>query len=253
MGIDQSRELRRSVSKTTGFNRSSANMRRLVAARLVLALVCLSLALMPEDSEATGPNVDAAIVFLVDMSDSMDRRERQILRDSHADAVASESVLTAIDDGEFRRVAFAYVEFGTRPVVRVSWAIVDGKESAENFRERILATPMANLGYTGIGSALEAAGVMLAYCPCRPAKRVVDIAADGKNNNTPSVYFARRSLLDMGAAINGLPIEIDPWNPDITAYFADNIIGGPAAFNLPVTGMGQLPERLRQKIVLDLY
>ena len=137
--------------------------------------------------------------------------------------------------------------------VRVSWSIVDGRDSAESFRASILATPMSNLGYTGIGGALEAARVMLAYCPCRPAKQVVDVAADGKNNTLPAVYFARQALLDMGAAINGLPIEISPWDPDITAYFADNIIGGPAAFNLPVTGMGQLPERLRQKIVLDLY
>ncbi|MGI9503387.1 MAG: DUF1194 domain-containing protein, partial [Geminicoccaceae bacterium] len=223
------------------------------AVKLGLTLVCFHLACLPKDAAAAGPEVDVAIVFLVDMSDSMDHTERRILRDSHADAVASETVLKAIDDGEFGRVALAYVEFGTRPIVRVSWEIVDGKESAESFRASIRAAPMINLGFTGIGSALEAARVLFAYCPCRPTKRVVDVAADGKNNNTPSVYFTRRSLLDMGAAINGLPIEINPWDPDITAYFADNIIGGPAAFNLPVTGMGQLPERLRQKIVLDLY
>lgn len=223
------------------------------AAKLAVTLACGVLAAPAQTAAAAGVDVDAAIVFLVDMSDSMDVTERRILRDSHADAVVSETVLAAIDDGAFRRVALAYVEFGTTPVVRVSWSIVGDRDSAESFRASILATPMSNLGYTGIGAALEAAWVLHVYCPCRPLKRVVDVAADGKNNNVPSVYFARQSLLDMGAAINGLPIEINPWDPDITAYFADNIIGGPAAFNLPVTGMGQLPERLRQKIVLDLY
>lgn len=197
--------------------------------------------------------VDAAIVFLVDMSESMDADERRILRYSHADAVVSDSVLDAIDDGEFRRVAFAYAEFGNVPVVRVGWSIVDGRDSAERFREEILSSPMASLGFTGIGGGLESARVMLAFCPCRPTKRVVDVAADGKNNTHPSLYFARQALLDMGVAINGLPIEIRPWDTDITAYFAEHVIGGPAAFNLPVTGMDQLPERLRQKIVLDLY
>ncbi len=65
--------------------------------------------------------------------------------------------------------------------------------------------------------------------------------------------MARKSLINMGATINGLPIDINPDDDDILTYFADNVIGGPAAFNLPVTGMGQLPTRVRQKIVLDLY
>jgi hypothetical protein len=202
---------------------------------------------------ASGPEVDAAIVLVVDMSESMDAGERRILRGSHAHAVASDTVLEAIGEGEFRRVAFAYVEFGNVAVVRAGWSIVDGRESAERLRDEILAAPMANLGFTGIGGALEIARVLLAFCPCRPTKQVVDVAADGKNNTIPSLYFARRALLDMGAAINGLPIEIRPWDADITAYFAEHVIGGPAAFNLPVTGMDELPERLRQKILLDLY
>jgi len=207
----------------------------------------------PDAAAASGPAVDAAIVFLVDMSESMDADERRILRQSHGDAVASETVLAAIEEGAFRRVALAYAEFGNEPVVRVSWSIVDGRESAERFRDQILAAPMANLGFTGIGGGLEVARVLLAFCPCRPTKQVVDVAADGKNNTMPSLYLARRALLDMGAAINGLPIEIRPWDEDITAYFAENVIGGPTAFNVPVTAIDELPERLRQKIVLDLY
>ena len=112
---------------------------------------------------------------------------------------------------------------------------------------------MHNLGLTGIGNALVKARFLVNACHCRPEKVVVDIAADGKNNSPPSVYMARRALLAMGATINGLPIDITPDDADIRTYFAENIIGGPAAFNLPVTGMNQLPERVRQKIVLDLY
>jgi hypothetical protein len=221
------------------------------AAVTMLTLVCVHLVGMR--ALAGGPEVDAAIVLLVDMSESMDADERRILRDSHAHAVASDTVLEAIGEGEFGRVAFAYAEFGNEPVIRVSWSIIDGRDSAERFSEQILAAPMANLGFTGIGGGLEVARVLLAFCPCRPTKRVVDVAADGKNNTHPSLFLARQALLDMGAAINGLPIEIRPWDADIAAYFTEHIIGGPAAFNLPVTGVDELPERLRQKILLDLY
>jgi hypothetical protein len=219
----------------------------------VLTAVSFDLAAPGTSGAASGPDVDVAIVFVVDMSESMDLNERRILRNSHAYAVASDTVLEAIGEGEFQRVAFAYVEFGNVAVVRVGWSIIDGRKSAESFRENILAAPMANLGFTGIGGGLEIARVLLAFCPCRPTKQVVDVAADGKNNTHPSLYLARQALLDMGAAINGLPIEIRPWDADIAAYFAEHIIGGPAAFNLPVTGVDELPERLRQKILLDLY
>jgi len=229
-------------------------MRRCHCGAIVIGLTLVGFGMSSADTAAaSGPEVDAAIVLLVDMSESMDADERRILRDSHADAVTSDSVLDAIDEGAFRRVAFTYIEFGNEPVVRVSWTIVDGRESAEKFRAQILDAPMANLGFTGIGGGLEIARIMHAFCPCRPTKRVVDVAADGKNNTMPSLFFARQALLDMGVVINGLPIEIRPWDIDITAYFAENVVGGPAAFNLPVTGVDELPERLRQKIVFDLY
>ena len=200
-----------------------------------------------------GPEVDVAIVFLVDMSDSMDEHERRIIRVSHAEAVTSATVLDAIADGDHQRVALAYVEFGSDTNVVVEWWIVDGTGAALTFADAILQAPMRDLGLTGIGNALVTARFLINACPCQPEKVVVDIAADGKNNSPPSVYIARRSLLAMGATINGLPIDINPDDDDIRAYFAENIIGGPAAFNLPVTGMGQLPEKVMQKIILDLY
>jgi hypothetical protein len=192
-------------------------------------------------------------VFLADMSKSMDAHERRILRESHASAVTSPTVIEAIAEGEHRRVALAYVEYGNDPIVRVPWSIVEGKDPAEDFAEAVLRSPMENLGLTGIGGGIRAAEALFARCPCRPERRVVDIVGDGKNNTTPSLYITRMSLLATGATINGLPMIIDPWNDDIVDYFAKNVIGGPGAFNLPVTGMDELPERLRQKILLDLY
>jgi Mg-chelatase subunit ChlD len=202
---------------------------------------------------ADAPEVDVAIVFLADMSKSMDTYERRVLRQSHASAIASPTVIEAIEDGEHGRVALAYVEYGNDPIVRVPWSIVEGKSSAEDFAAAILRSPMENLGLTGIGGGIRAAEALFARCPCRPARRVVDVVGDGKNNTTPSLYIARMSLLDTGATINGLPMIIAPWNDDIVDYFARNVIGGPGAFNLPVDSMDELPERLRQKILLDLY
>jgi hypothetical protein len=230
-------------------------MRTLLRAAIgtAAALVWFHLALTPGSAFAAGPEVDAAIVFLADMSKSMDAQERNVIRESHAGAVASPTVLEAIEEGRHQRVALSYVEFGNTPIVRVEWSIVEGRESADAFGAAILRSPMRDLGLTGIGGALVTAKVLLAGCPCRPAKTVVDVAADGKDNTIPSLYLARMALLATGATINGLPIVIRPWNADIVAYFADNVIGGPAAFNLPVAGMDQLPEKLRQKILQELY
>lgn len=224
------------------------------AIKAAMALACLGLVWQSENAlAAKGPKVDAAIVFLADMSDSMDENERHIIRESHARAVTSPPVLEAIEDGVHGQVAFAYVEFGNQPVIRIDWWLVDGTETADIFAAAILHSPMRNLGLTGIADALVTARFLLARCPCQPIKKVVDVAADGENNIPPSVFLARKALLAAGATINGLPIDIDPDGVDIIAYFADNIIGGPTAFNLPVTGMDQLQEKIRRKIVLELY
>jgi hypothetical protein len=207
----------------------------------------------PAAAAAETAEVDVAIVFLADMSKSMDAFERRILRQSHASAVTSPTVIAAIKDGEHRRVALAYVEFGNVPIVRVPWSVVEGKDTAAEFAAAILRSPMEDLGFTGIGGGIRAAEKLFANCPCRPKKRVVDVVGDGKDNTIPSLYLTRISLLATGATINGLPMVIDPWDEDIVDYFAKNVIGGPGAFNLPVARMDELPERLRQKILLDLY
>lgn len=200
-----------------------------------------------EDSE-----VDVAIVFLADASSSMDDNERRIVRESHAHAVVSEEVLTAIAGGLHGRVAFAFAEFGNRATLRVDWQIVDGPQSAEDFALSILAAPDAALNNTSISAGLILARDLLAVLPWKADRMVVDVVGDGRNNWGPDLAEARAALIGAGVTINGMPMTIDG-EIGLVENYAAAVIGGPAAFNLPVDGIDQLAMKLRQKIVMELW
>jgi hypothetical protein len=60
-------------------------------------------------------------------------------------------------------------------------------------------------------------------------------------------------LLARGAVINGMPLMLDPSEAGLDAYYETAVIGGPGAFSMPLTRIGQMPAALRQKIVAELF
>ena len=49
-----------------------------------------------------------------------------------------------------------------------------------------------------------------------------------------------------------MPLVIAP-DADLAGYFERHVIGGPAAFSMPVRTIDQLPQSLRSKVVLELF
>ena len=63
-------------------------------------------------------------------------------------------------------------------------------------------------------------------------RRVIDISGDGANNDGRPVTEARDAAVAAGVTINGLPIiEVEP---DLEAYYRENVIGGPDFFVIVV-------------------
>ncbi|MEP0323328.1 DUF1194 domain-containing protein [Bauldia litoralis] len=219
-----------------------------------IAVLALLWALTPPADAAEEP-VDVAIVFVMDISGSMQRDEIAFAREAHVLAITSEPMVTAIVDGAYGRVAMAYVEYADGVEVRVNWTIVDGPESAFAFARQITALPPGHtLGnqYTMIGAGLLAADRLLSALPYAAGKIVVDVVGDGTASDFKAVDLGRAAILSRGATINAMPLMLKPDN-DLAGYFERYVIGGPAAFAMPVKMMSQLPQALRSKIVLELY
>ena len=221
--------------------------------RRVVAAVLAMLAALPA-ATAQGEKVDAAVVFLVDASGSMSAVEMAMARESHASALTSSEVLSAIVGGENGRIAIAYVEFADRPQTRIGWTVIDGVASASAFAEAVAQGEAPVPGsMTGLGAALMAADVLFDTLPYGTSRLVVDIVGDGRNNLAPHTIAGRRPLLARGAVINALPLMLSPDDDFIDAYFAHEVAGGPGHFVMPIAAIDAMPTALRSKIVLELY
>jgi hypothetical protein len=112
-------------------------------------------------------SVDNAIIFLADMSSSMDNAEKQTVRNSHAIAITSPEVVDAILSGGYQRSVFAYVEFSDNAVVVVDWTLIASQADAIVFADRITngTGPKPSGSLTAIGSALAIAEGLMRQLP----------------------------------------------------------------------------------------
>jgi hypothetical protein len=91
---------------------------------------------------------------------------------------------------------------------------------------------------------------------CR--RQVIDISGDGVNNQGPPIKLARDRVLGQGIVINGLPIvmmdpgQYRPSDPNVEAYYHDCVVGGPGAFSMTVSKVGDLASAIRQKLLREI-
>jgi len=203
----------------------------------------------------TQGSCESAIVFLVDASGSMTQPELDIARRSHAEAMTSFEVLSAVADSASGRVAVAYLEYGDAPILKIDWMLVDGPEAAGIFASRVMDGGAAaeSSTSTALGRALIMADEVLARAPCVTTRLVVDVFGDGASNSGPNEYLGRNMILSRGAVINAIPLMRDPAGNDVDRHFAEFVVGGPGSFSMPVKDIGAMPMALRSKIVQELF
>ncbi len=228
-------------------------MRRLIAFVAVLALAA------PAAAQDDVP-VDVELVLAVDVSRSMTPRELEIQRRGYAEAIASAEVVGAILNGPEGRVALTYMEWagaGSQRVI-VDWALIGSHADARAFASRLTARFDVNLSRTSISGAIDAAVASFEGNGFAGWRQVIDISGDGPNNHGRPVEQARDAALARGIVINGLPLMTDEgmgrqWHlADLDRYYKDCVIGGPAAFVIPVSDWSEFARAVRQKLVLEL-
>jgi hypothetical protein len=228
----------------------------LFARRLAVLVVCLCLA-APALAETP---VDIALVLAVDASGSIDEAEFQLQKEGIAAAVTAEPVLSAIGSGPNRRIAVAYVEWGSPggAATVVGWAIVENAASAGRFAAAVLAAPRSLQSYNAIGDAITHGAALIGACPCTPIRGVIDISGDNRDNRslTPSVV-ARQAAAAQGITVNALAVlEGDrtgasgkPW---LVEAYEREVIAGPGAFVIAARDRSDFARALLQKMVREI-
>jgi hypothetical protein len=201
-------------------------------------------------------DVDTIIVFLADVSGSIDDKERALIRDAHVYAVTHPDFISAVQAGILGRVAVIYVEFATSAAPVSDYTVIATPADARAFARTIggKQPPVVYPGNTHINGALLTAAAILDASPYRATREVVDIVGDGID----SVYRleampARALLLARGVTINAMALLRTPSEFSVGEYYATMIVGGPGHFAMPVDGIGQLPALLRRKLILELF
>lgn len=222
-------------------------------AALLLALFCAT-------PVAAQVGVDTALVLAVDASGSIDASEFRLQKEGIAGAVTDPQVLKAMQGGIQGRVALAYVEWGGPGMAAtvVDWIIVDGKASAESFAAAVIAAPRSRQSYNAIGDAIDHAADLLARCPCKPSRRVIDISGDNRDSRSARpAPMARDAAVRAGITVNALAVLEDATpgaggKPLLVEYFEAEVIGGPGAFVEAAKDRSDFAAALRRKMILEI-
>lgn len=205
--------------------------------------------------------VGLELVLLADASGSIDAGEIRFQREGYAKAITDPSVLAAITQGAFGRIAVTFVEWGdaSSQAVVVPWTIIDGAESAATFASALLQTPRLAFGRNAIGSALTRARDLIESNAIDGLRKIIDLSADSANSfGGVSLHSARAGAAAADITINGLAIlcrQCESGRPvyyDLEAAFRETIIVGPDAFVITADAETQFAEAVRRKLLLEI-
>lgn len=203
-------------------------------------------------SGQAGAEVDVALVFAVDSSGSVSNERMAMYIEGHARAVTSPQFVAALENLPTGRAALAYVAWSNqdRQTYSVPWMVVDGPETAAAWARALRTAAPPGAGFTSISGVIDFCHDHLLRVAPPAARRVIDIVADGRNNDGRPVQAARDAAVAAGITINGLPVlENDPLLDD---YFEREVVGGPACFVLAVRDTATLMDAIRRKLLAEI-
>lgn len=211
-------------------------------------------------SENKQTTVDIELVLAVDISYSMDPDELALQREGYSRALTSPEFLNALKQGIHGKIAVTYFEWAGAQdqKVVVPWRVVEGPESAGSVANEISQAPLRRAARTSISGALLFGMNLFESSGQRGIRRVIDISGDGANNSGSLVVIARDEVLSHGITINGLPVMLKRPSystmdiEQLDEYYEDCVIGGPAAFVVPVKDREKFVEAIRTKLVLEI-
>lgn len=216
---------------------------------------------IPWQAQAQAADVDVAIVFAVDVSSSIDPDTADLQRNGHAEALTAPEVTRAIDRNYLGCISVTYFEWSSPGRSRsvLPWTKICSPEDAEAAASTIRAKGYDGLGRRGragtsISSALDVAALFFDHLPHEAMRKVIDISANGENNDGLPLEPSRLNAVNKGYTINAIAIPEKDKDPglQLASYFYDHVVGGPAAFVMEPTGTDDYVIALRRKLVTEI-
>jgi Protein of unknown function (DUF1194) len=201
----------------------------------------------------TGTDVDLNLVLAVDASGSVNQVRFDLQKQGYVTAFSNRQVLAAIRSGPHAAIGVTMFQW-TGPGMQapvVLWSRISNEASIDRLAGAIAAAPRVLFsGGTSVSGAIDFGVTVLGTSPFKGGRRVIDISGDGANNRGRSAATARDEAIETGVNINGLPIlEVEP---DLEAYYRNNVVGGPGAFVISAATFADFGDAIRRKLIQEI-
>jgi len=193
-----------------------------------------------------------SLVLAMDGSASVDAREHALQLNGLADALRDPDVVQAIEAvGGIWVTSFEW-SGRHQQLQQLDWRHLTDSASATEAAETLRRSPRGYTEFpTAIGYALGHAAVRLQKAPQPCARKVVDVAGDGINNDGFGPASAYKAFDFDGVTVNGLVIS-GPDDPPIH-YYRANIIRGPGAFVETASTYDGYAKAMKRKLLREIF
>ena len=225
--------------------------RRTLSGTLLVLLVFL----LPLFAGVTSPlaeEVDLKLVLAVDCSASVDASEYALQMGAIADAFRQDDIRAAIGSGPVGAIAITVVQWSSQDsqITVLPWTKVTPESTLQTATLIAALDRRTSDGATSISAAIRHSARLLDTSPYTAFRETMDISADGRNNNGPTVTALRDAVTASGRTINGLAITNVDRTLDI--YFRRDVIGGPDAFVIKALDYDDFAQAFRRKLLREI-
>jgi hypothetical protein len=202
------------------------------------------------------PIVDLELVIAVDSSASIDDHEFTLQMAGIAAAFRDPDAIAAISSVPEARIAVTVMFWAEPgwPVDATPWHVISDAGGAEDFAGMIESGPRRVEGGTGIGSAVFNGVRLIEDNQLSSPRQVIDISGDGRETPMREFYITvdqgRAIAMSRGVTVNGLAMLYD--EPDLDAYYRDEVIGGPDAFLMVANRVEDFAAAMRRKLLREI-
>ncbi len=219
---------------------------------IVLVLVVIALA-RSVSAQRAEPTVDLNLVLAIDCSYSVDSTEFGLQLQGLANAFRTPEVLEAIGAGPHGAISVAVVQWSSQEsqIVAVPWRLVNDAASASALANEISGlSRLTAEGATSISTLITFSIDLIAASPVKARRNVIDVSADGANNNGIRVDLARDFAIAQGIVVNGLTILNEVRH--LHYYFRNHVVGGTGAFVEIADDYADFERAIRKKLLREI-
>ncbi len=192
---------------------------------------------------------DLALLLAVDVSGSVESSEFRIQMDGLADGLRDPIVSDALVRAQ-AKVMLVQWTGSSRQQITIPWTALHSFPELEAFANRVQAAPREWRNFsTAIGEALAYSMKEFQLVPdC--SRHLIDLSGDGYSNEGIEPATLRPKLRTAKITVNAIAIEES--EPDLTAYFYENVIVGDGAFVMSASGFDDYPDSIRRKLLREV-